>query len=58
MEPLLQIFSAVKLFFLFQSNPPINLKKLFENEFAEAYLWHLHSVMLMFHINTQGIEGK
>jgi hypothetical protein len=32
------------------------LKKLFENELAEACLGHLHSIMPVFHKNIQEIE--
>jgi hypothetical protein len=56
MEKLLQMFPVVKSFFLFQSNPPIILKKFFENELTEAYLRYLHSIMSIFHTNIQEIE--
>jgi hypothetical protein len=49
---------AVKPFFLSQSNPPIILKKFFENELAEASLWHLHFIMSIVHTNIQELVGE
>jgi hypothetical protein len=59
MEQLLHMFPTVKsFFFLFQSNLPVILKKLFENELAEVYLCHLHSIMSMLLRNIQEIERE
>jgi hypothetical protein len=52
------MFTGMKYFFLSQSNPPIILKKFFENELAETYLWHLHSTISKFHTKIQEIERK
>jgi hypothetical protein len=52
------MFHAMKTFFLFQSNLPMILKKLFENELVEASMWRLHSVMSMFHTNIQETERE
>jgi hypothetical protein len=45
-------------FFRSQSNPTIILKIFFENELVEAYMWHLHSIMSMFHTKIQEVERK
>jgi hypothetical protein len=48
--------SCREISFLSQSNPPIILKEFYTNELAEAYLWHLHSIMSVFNTNNQGAE--
>jgi hypothetical protein len=40
-ERLLQTFPAVKSFFLSEFNPPVILKKFFENELGQACLCHI-----------------
>jgi hypothetical protein len=50
--------SCCEPFLLSHSNPPIILKKFFENELAEAYLLHLHSTMSMFHANIREIDKE
>lgn len=39
-ERLLQMFPALKSFFLSQEKPPVMIRKFFENDFSEIYLWH------------------
>lgn len=50
------MFPAVKSFFLSQENPPVMIKKFFENDFSEIYLWHMHSLMSVFHSRIQEME--
>ncbi|KAJ4920774.1 hypothetical protein JOQ06_022780 [Pogonophryne albipinna] len=38
--------------------PPIVIKKFFENEFSEIYLWHMHSLMSAFHTHIQDMEKE
>ncbi|KAG8146513.1 hypothetical protein E2320_013667 [Naja naja] len=55
---LLQMHSALKSFFLGQSNPPTVLKSFFEHEFSELYLWHMHSLMNAFHLHIEEMERE
>ncbi|XP_032089989.1 uncharacterized protein LOC116519975 [Thamnophis elegans] len=55
---LLQMHSALKSFFLGQSNPPAVLKSFFEHEFGELYLWHMHSLMNAFHLHIEEMERE
>ncbi|XP_026577594.1 uncharacterized protein LOC113450574 [Pseudonaja textilis] len=55
---LLQMHSALKSFFLGQSNPPAVLKSFFEHEFSELYLWHMHSLMNAFHLHIEEMERE
>nr|XP_033948870.1 zinc finger protein 583-like [Pseudochaenichthys georgianus] len=57
-EWMIQMFPALKAFFLSQQKPPIVIKKFFENEFSEIYLWHMHSLMSAFHTHTQDMEKE
>ncbi|KAJ4938877.1 hypothetical protein JOQ06_028343 [Pogonophryne albipinna] len=52
------MFPALKAFFLSQQKPPIVIKKFFENEFSEIYLWHMHSLMSAFHTHIQHMEKE
>ena len=53
---LLEMFSPLKSYFLSQEHPPILIKRLFENEMSQLYLWHMHSLMSMFHGRIQVVE--
>ncbi|XP_070622768.1 uncharacterized protein [Erythrolamprus reginae] len=55
---LLQMHSALKSFFLGQSNTPTVLKTFFEHEFGELYLWHMHSLMNAFHLHIEEMERE
>ncbi|KAK1879484.1 Catalase isozyme 1 [Dissostichus eleginoides] len=57
-ERMIQMFPALKAFFLSQQKPPIVIKKFFENEFSEIYLWHMHSLMSAFHTHIQDLEKE
>ena len=41
---LLEIFSTLKFYFLSQEHSPIVIKRFFENEMSELYLWHMYSL--------------
>lgn len=53
---LLQMYPALKSYFLSIEKPPVALKKFFENEVTELYLWHLQSVVCIFHETVAKIE--
>ena len=53
---LLQMYPALKSYFLSIEKPPVALKKFFENEATELYLWHLHSLVCIFHETVAKIE--
>ena len=57
-ERMIQMFPALKAFFLSQEKPPIVIKKFFENDFSEIYLWHMHSFMSVFHTHIQAMEKE
>uniref|UniRef100_A0A8C4T0E1 Uncharacterized protein n=1 Tax=Erpetoichthys calabaricus TaxID=27687 RepID=A0A8C4T0E1_ERPCA len=57
-ERMLQMFPALKAYFLSQQKPPIALKSFFENDFAEIYLWHMHTLMSVFHTHIQEMEQE
>ena len=55
---LLEMFSSSKSYFLSQELPPIVIKWFFENEISELYLWHIHSLMSVFHGRIQMVERE
>lgn len=55
-ERILKMFKALKAYFLSEPNPPFLLKSFFENNFSEAYLYFVHSLMSIFHQNIERIE--
>ena len=57
-ERLLQMFPALKSFFLSQEKPPVVIKKFFEDDFSEIYLWHMHSLMSVFHSHILEMERR
>lgn len=52
------MFPALKAFFLSQEKTPFLIKKFFEDEFSEIYLWHMHSLMCVFHSHIQEMERE
>lgn len=54
----MQMFPAVKSFFLSQEHLPTVIWKLFENEMSVIYLWHTNSLMAVFRIHIQSIEKE
>ena len=52
----LEMFSPLKSYFLSQEHPLIVIKRFFENEMRKLYLWHMHSLMSMFHGRIQVVE--
>src|SRR6218665_253268 len=57
-QRLLEMFPALKSFFLSQDKSPAVIRKFFENDLSELYLWHLHSVMSMFQSHIGEIERE
>ena len=55
---LIERFPALKSFFLSQEQPPTVIRTFFENEMSEIYLWHMHSLMAVFHTHIETIEKK
>ena len=55
---LIQMFPALKSLFLSLDKPPTVIKTFFENEFSEIYLWHIHSLMSVFHLHIQEVERE
>lgn len=55
---LIEMFEAVKSFFLSQSKPPVIIRNFFENDFSEIYLLFLHSFMHMFQINVDALQRE
>lgn len=49
---------ALKSFFLSQDKSPAVIRKFFENDLSELYLWHLHSVMSVFQSHIGEIERE
>ena len=55
---LLEMFSPMKSYFLSREHPPIVIKRFFENEMSKLYLWHMHSLMSVFHGRIQVVESE
>ena len=55
---LLEIFSPLKYYCLSQEHLPISIKRFFENEMSELYLWQIHSLMSVFHGRIQVVERE
>ena len=53
---LIEIFSPLKSYFLSQEHPPIVIKRFFENEMSEIYLWHMYLLMSVFLGHIQVVE--
>jgi hypothetical protein len=52
------MFSALKSFFLSQSQATVVIKKFFENSFSEIYFWHIHSFMSMFQTDVEALHRE
>ena len=50
------MYPSLKSYFLSIDKPPVALKKVFENDLSELYLWHLHSLVCIFHENVEKVE--
>lgn len=57
-ERVLEMFAPLRSYFLSVPNPPKLLITFFENGLSEAYLWHLHSLMTIFHSKILEIEKE
>ncbi|XP_044015774.1 uncharacterized protein LOC122857590 [Aphidius gifuensis] len=55
---MLQMFPALKSYFLSQDEPPKILAKFFEDDISECYLFFVHSIMSVFHNKTAQIEKE
>ena len=55
---LLEMFLPLKSYFLSQDHPPIVIRQFFENEMSELYLWHMHSLMSVFHGRIQMVKRE
>ena len=53
---LIEMFLPLRSFFLSQEHPPTIIKQFFENEMSEIYMWHLHTLMSVFHTHIQTVE--
>ena len=51
-------FCHFKSYFLSQEHPLVVIKRFFENEMSELYLWHAHSLMSVFHGRIQAVERE
>lgn len=57
-DRVLEMYPALKSYFLSESKPPKVLFQFFENRLSEAYLWHLHSLMSVFNSNILQLEKE
>ena len=57
-ERLLQMYPALKAFFLSQENPPMLIRKFFEDEFSEIYLCQMLSLRCVFQSHIQEMERE
>ena len=55
---MLEMFSPMKVYFLLQGHRPTVVKRFFENEMRELSLWHMHSLMSVFHGRIQVVRDK
>ena len=55
---MLQMFPALKSYFLSQEKSPTVIRKFFEDDLSEVYLWHVHSLMSVFHSHIAEIEHE
>lgn len=55
---LIEMYPALKSYFLSQEQIPKCLKTFFEDELSEARLWFVHSLMSVFHHNIQALERE
>lgn len=57
-ERLLEMYEALQSFFLSESRPPQLLITFFSSRVSKAYLWHMHSLMVVFHENLEKIQRE
>ena len=57
-QRLLQMFPALKSYFLSQEKPPAVIRNFFCNDLSEIYLWHMQSLMSVFHSHIEEIERE
>lgn len=55
---ILEMYDALQSYFLSLPSPPKMLKKFFSSSLSKAYLWHLHSLMSVFHENIKEIQKE
>ena len=55
---LLEMFSPLKSYFLSQEHLTIGIKRFFENEISELYLWRMHSQLSVFDGRIQVVERE
>ena len=55
---MLEMFLPLKSYFLSLEHPRIVIKRFFENEISELYLWHMHSLMSVFHGHIQVVKRE
>ena len=53
-----EMFLPLKFSFLSPEHPPIVIKRFFENEMSELYLWDMHSLMSVLHGRIQVVEKE
>lgn len=57
-ERILKLYIALKEFFLTTDKPPVIIKKFFESDTSEIYLFYLHSLMPVFHSKIALLEKE
>lgn len=57
-DRILQLFPALKSYFLSLENCPRLLKDFYESNLSEMYCWFVHSIMYVFHDKTKILETE
>ena len=57
-QPYVADVSSVEILLLSQEKTPAVIRKFFEDDLSEVYLWHVHSLMSEFHSNIAEIERE
>lgn len=57
-ERILKLYEALKEYFLTTDKIPVMIKKFFENDLNEIYLWYLHSLMAIFQSKIALLERE
>lgn len=57
-ERLLSMFTSLKSYFLSEEKPPKMLEQFFNHDFAECYLFFVHSLMSVFHEKVKKLEQE
>ncbi|XP_066492309.1 uncharacterized protein [Tiliqua scincoides] len=55
---ILEMYEALQSYFLSLPSPPKILKNFFTARLSKAYLWHIHSLMSVFHDNIKDIQKE